>query len=120
MPARRDTPDGLPFNCYEREGVRLYSIGYKAGTPRRWVIRESCPVGDRLARQKLRRDVLKRIADMQAGNPTSGTFRALSEAWLAHEKGKPFGSEGRRAETDRKSTRLNSSHPRLSRMPSSA
>ena len=33
---------------------------------------------------------------------------------------KPYGEDGKKSEQDRKSTRLNSSHPPESRMPSSA
>ena len=46
MNRRRDKADGLPFRVYERLGVRIYSIGYKAadGT---WSFRLGCPSRDR-------------------------------------------------------------------------
>ena len=52
------------------------------------------------------------------------TYAMLNEGWRRHERGTDIvvgylESHGR-VQTDRKSTRLNSSHLKLSRMPSSA
>ena len=46
MIRRRSKPDGLPFNVYERTGVRIYSIGRKNPRTGAWDFRLSCPVGD--------------------------------------------------------------------------
>jgi hypothetical protein len=103
MPLTRDKPTGLPFNCYERRGARLYSIGYKKspapGKPRVWQFKLQCPVGDQAQIIQLRRQAIKRIADIQAALPGEGTFKAWANAWLDKEKAKPLDSEGRRAET---------------------
>ena len=50
-------------------GLRVYGIGYKAGNPRRQLIRESCAIADTQACRKLRAAVLKRIADMRSRPP---------------------------------------------------
>lgn len=98
MIRRRDTPDGLPFRLYERVGVRTYSIGYKAadGT---WPFKLSCPVTDRAKMAELRRDAIKRAADLGTGAPADDTFAALADAWLKWQRSLPDGSEAKRAES---------------------
>lgn len=99
MPTRRDKPDGLPFNCYEKRGKRTYSICYRDPKTRRAIIWESCPVADAMAVSALRRKVVKRIADLQGGAPAGDSFEALARAWLAAANAEPEGSEERRADT---------------------
>lgn len=65
MPVKRRKPDGLPFNLYERHGVRVYTIFYKDAAPpraRRFSI--SCSTGDKGAIASARRTAIKRAADM--------------------------------------------------------
>ncbi len=100
MPARRQTPDGLPFHLYERRGVRNYRIFYKSPKPPRPVIFSmTCAVDDRMAVAKTRREAIRRAVTIVSGGPTDGSFKALSLSWLAAQTDKPVGSEGRRAET---------------------
>lgn len=103
MPLHRDKPTGLPFNCYERYGERLYSIGYKKaprpGEKRVWQFKLQCPVGDKSQILQLRRQAIKRIADLQAALPGEGTFKAWALAWHQMESAKPLDSEGRRAQS---------------------
>jgi len=100
MPVQRERPDGLPFNVYERRGLRVYRIWYKRpNPPREIVFTMTCAAKDAIAVAKTRRAAIKRSADILAGAPVSGTFQSLALAWLAVEQAKPEGSEGRRAGT---------------------
>ena len=56
------------------------------------------------------------VAPFPAGSVTDSVTRAVAQA-LHQSLGQPVIVDNK---ADRKSTRLNSSHPRLSRMPSSA
>lgn len=111
MIRRRERPDGLPFRVYERFGVRVYSIGRKDERGA-WQFRLQCDVKDAGQIKELRRDAIRRAADIEAGKPEDGSFRALSLAWLAWQKALPDGTEGKRAastlvENEREITTLN-------------
>lgn len=112
MIRRRETPDGLPFRVYEYIGVRTYSIGYK-DEDGRWRFRLKCPVTDLEQRAKLRREALRRTADIEQGHPADGTFAALADAWLRWQEQLPEGAVGKRAastlaENKREATKLRS------------
>lgn len=98
MNRRRDQPDGLPYRLYERLGVRVYSIGYKAedGT---WSFRLKCPAGEPGKIAELRRAAIRKAADLGAGAPIDGSFAALADAWLTRQKALPPGTEGKRADS---------------------
>lgn len=98
MIRRRSTPDGLPYRLYERAGVRVYSIGYKAPDGR-WAFRLRCAVGDEQARRALRAEAMRRAADATTMKPADGTFAALSAAWLLWQEQLPKGAPGKRADT---------------------
>jgi beta-N-acetylhexosaminidase/D-alanyl-D-alanine dipeptidase len=66
------------------------------------------------ARCYLRRDVAQRLAAAQAALKAEGLGLKVFDCY------RPFGIQKRFWELDRKSTRLNSSHRYISRMPSSA
>lgn len=93
---RRAHPDGLPFRVYERVGAHVYSIGYK-GADGRWRFRLRCPVADLDQRGTLRREALRRAADIALGSPADGSFAALADAWLAWQEQLPSGTVGKRA-----------------------
>jgi site-specific recombinase XerD len=100
MPVKRDTPDGLPFNVYERRGKRVYRIFYKEPSPPRAVrFSLTCDVNDKIAIQQTRREAIRRAGLVATGGPADGSFAALAKAWLKAQQDKPMGSEGRRAET---------------------
>jgi integrase len=96
MIRRRATPDGLPYRVYERHGKRVYSIGHKGPTGA-WTFRLQCPVEDRAQVAELRREAIKRAADIRDGAPADGTFGALADAWLAWQDKLPEKSADRRA-----------------------
>lgn len=98
MNRRRERADGLPYRVYERRGARLYSIGYKKpdGT---WAFRLTCAISSVTKIAELRRDAIKRAADIEMGAPTEGTFAALADAWLARQRALPDGSQGKRADS---------------------
>ena len=98
MIRRREHPDGLPYRVYERRGARVYSIGYK-GDGGRWVFRLQCPIGDARQIAHLRRDAIKRAADLSGGLPAEGTFGALADAWLKWQQSLPPGTAKRRADS---------------------
>ena len=58
--------------------------------------------------------------DTLVDNARAAFAQARAPADLENAKAQFLGKSGRITELDRKSTRLNSSHHRLSRMPSSA
>lgn len=97
MPRKRDHNDGLPSRLYERRGTRDYSIGYK-GSDGKWAFRLKCPANDRAAILELRRQAIKRAADMGVVKPTEGTFGVLCDTWLARQRAMPLKSPNRRAE----------------------
>ena len=100
MPIKRATPDGLPFNVYERRGLRVYRIWYKDPKPPRAIrFTLTCPANDAMAVRKTRADAKIKAATLSAGAPVSGTFKEFSLAWLKLQQDKPSGSEGRRADT---------------------
>ncbi|KRB14695.1 hypothetical protein [Rhizobacter sp. Root16D2] len=98
MNRRRERADGLPYRVYERRGARLYSIGYKKpdGT---WAFRLTCAISSVTKIAELRRDAIKRAADIEMGAPTEGTFAALADAWLARQRALPDGAQGKRADS---------------------
>ena len=93
---RRDTPDGLPFRVYERRGKRVYSIGHK-GASGAWTFRLQCPADDLAQIAELRRDAIRRAADIRDGSPLDGTFAALADAWKAWQEKLPERSVDKRA-----------------------
>lgn len=98
MIRRRQKPDGLPFRVYERRGVRVYSIGYKAesGT---WAFRLQCPADDPAQIAQLRREAIKRAGQIGDGLPADGTFGALADAWVQWQDRLPAGAPGKRADS---------------------
>ena len=98
MIRRREKPDGLPFRLYERVGVRTYSIGYK-GADGIWSFRLQCPVDDAAQVAQLRRDAIKRAADINTIAPADDTFAALADVWLKWQQSLPEGSATRRADS---------------------
>lgn len=98
MIRRREKPDGLPFRVYERRGVRVYSIGYKAAGGA-WSFRLQCPADDAQQIAQLRREAIKRAADLGDGLPAEGTFGTLADAWLAWQDKLPAGAPGKRADS---------------------
>lgn len=98
MTRRRTSPDGLPFRVYERVGVRVYAIGYK-GADGRWAFRLQCPASDTAARARLRREAIRKAADIADGKPLDGSFAALADAWLQRQAELPAGAAGKRADT---------------------
>jgi hypothetical protein len=83
---------------YERRGVRLYSIGYKRpdGT---WAFRLTCPATSVAKIAELRREAIKRAADIEMGAPIEGTFAALADAWLARQRALPATAQDKRADS---------------------
>lgn len=98
MIRRREKPDGLPFRVYERRGVRVYSIGYKADGGK-WLFRLQCSIADAGKVAELRRDAVERANRLGAGAPTAGTVSALIDAWIARQKALPAGTVGKRADS---------------------
>lgn len=98
MIRRREKPDGLPYRVYERRGVRAYSIGYKLDGGR-WAFKLQCPIGDAVQIAQLRREAIKRAAELGAGLPAADTFSALADAWLAWQDALPIGSPSKRADS---------------------
>lgn len=98
MIRRRARPDGLPYRVYERRGARVYSIGYKQADGA-WAFRLQCPIDDARQIAQLRRDAIKRAAELNDGLPAEDTFAAMADAWLKWQRSLPMGSEARRAET---------------------
>lgn len=98
MIRRREKPDGLPYRVYERRGVRVYSIGYK-GDGGAWAFRLQCPATDAAQIAQLRRDAIKRAAELSDGLPAEGTFGALADAWVKWQENLPAGAPGKRADT---------------------
>lgn len=98
MIRRREKPDGLPYRVYERRGVRIYSIGYK-GDGGVWAFRLQCPADDTVQIAQLRRDAIKRAAELGEGLPADGTFGALADAWVQWQEKLPAGAPGKRADT---------------------
>lgn len=98
MNRRRERADGLPYRVYERRGVRLYSIGYKRpdGT---WAFRLTCPATSVAKIAELRREAIKRAADIEMGAPIEGTFAALADAWLARQRALPATAQDKRADS---------------------
>lgn len=98
MNRRRERADGLPYRVYERRGVRLYSIGYKRpdGT---WAFRLTCPATSVAKIAELRREAIKRAADIEMGAPVEGTFAALADAWLARQRALPANAQDKRADS---------------------
>lgn len=98
MNRRRERADGLPYRVYERRGVRLYSIGYKRpdGT---WAFRLTCPATSVAKIAELRREAIKRAADIEMGAPVEGTFAALADAWLARQRALPATAQDKRADS---------------------
>lgn len=98
MIRRREKPDGLPYRVYERKGVRVYSIGYKTESGA-WAFRLQCPADDLVQIAQLRRDAIKKAAELGEGLPADGTFGALADAWLKWQEKLPAGAPGKRADT---------------------
>lgn len=98
MIRRREKPDGLPYRVYERRGVRVYSIGYKTAAGA-WAFRLQCPADDAAQITQLRREAIKRAAELGDGMPADGTFGALADAWLQWQDKLPAGAPGKRADT---------------------
>jgi len=98
MIRRRDRPDGLPFRVYERHGIHRYSIGYK-GPDGRWLFRLKCRVTEKVRIADLRREALKRVANLGPQVPADGSFGALANLWLEWQKALPPSAEERRAES---------------------
>jgi integrase len=97
MIRRRTRPDGLPFNVYERRGVRVYSIGYKR-VDGSWAFRLSCPIGDVAKVRETRAEAVRQAAAIERGAPDLDSFDALADAWFARQRAMPDGTPGRRAE----------------------
>ncbi|MGV8822960.1 hypothetical protein [Methylibium petroleiphilum] len=98
MIRRRNKPDGLPFNVYERRGVRIYSIGYKLKDGA-WAFRLSCPVTDPAKIAETRAEAIRKASALQRGAPARDSIDALIDAWFARQRAMPEGTEGRRAES---------------------
>lgn len=98
MTRRRERPDGLPFRLYERYGIRRYSIGYK-GTDGRWLFRLKCRVTEKVKIADLRREALKRVANIGPQVAADGTFAALANHWSEWQQALPPSAEERRAES---------------------
>ncbi len=98
MIRRRDKPDGLPYRVYERRGVRVYSIGYKADGGV-WAFRLQCPATDPVQIAQLRREAITRAAELGDGMPAAGTFADLADAWVKWQESLPAGAAGKRADT---------------------
>ena len=98
MIRRRDRPDGLPFRLYERYGVHRYSIAYK-GPDGRWVFRLKCRVTEKVRIADLRREALKRVANLGPQEAADGSFAALAKLWFEWQQALPLRAEERRAES---------------------
>ncbi len=92
---RRDRPDGLPSRVYERHGLRLYSIGFKApdGT---WTFRLKCPVHDTNRINALRLEAQIKAAECQTVTQQN-TFSFLLDQWIDWQERLPCGSLEKRA-----------------------
>lgn len=99
MIRRRARPDGLPFNVYERRGVRVYSIGRKDPKTGAWDFRLSCPVDDPVKVAETRADGIRKAALIERGAPARDTVAALIDAWFTRQRAMPEGSAARRAES---------------------
>lgn len=98
MIRRREKPDGLPFRLYERRGTHRYSIGYK-GADGKWAFKLRCHVNEPERILELRREAIKRAADIANPPPAVSSFKALRTAWLNWQESLPLNSPARRAES---------------------
>lgn len=96
MNRRRGTPDGLPYRVYEREGKRIYSVGYKRkdGT---WAFRYSCPSNDKVQIDELRRKAVVESSLLNYGVKSGGGTEELIDAWFAWQDSLPNSDLSKRA-----------------------
>lgn len=96
MTRPRSINKGLPQRVYERHGLKTYSIGYKRkdGT---WAFRMACPIDDRQATNRLRRDAIRRAVAMSVDDSEIETIAQLVIDWTRWQRGLPTKSTRKRA-----------------------
>jgi site-specific recombinase XerD len=94
---RRETPDGLPYRLYERHGMNIYSVGFKAadGT---WTFRLRCKAHDRIRIMELRREAIRMWTEIHAPSTDSDpTFGWLGDEWIKYQESLPANAGAKRS-----------------------
>jgi integrase len=96
MTRRRVINDGLPHRVYEYWGTEVYSIGFKK-KDNRWAFRLTCPIADKVAIARIRRDAIRRALSFTADGSEIETVNHLIADWLSWQQGLPVTSTRKRA-----------------------
>lgn len=98
MTRRRRVNDGLPHRVYEYRGKEVYSIGYK-NKDNTWAFRLACPVADRIASERLRRDAIRRALSFAADGSEIETIAQLIADWFKWQAELPAESTSKRKQS---------------------
>jgi len=77
MVGRRKSPDGLPFNLFQRVGKFRVSYGYKSPKTNQWVFKLSASIMDPDSISQIRKAAIQQAEELNGNLPKTGTVADL-------------------------------------------